>query len=98
MDQNCPNLKINVKSPTKLFYDNKTTISITHNSIQHDHTKQVKIDRHFVKEKLDFGLTICTLYMASINQSVKTLTKGLVGSSFYQILGKLGMHNILIPT
>lgn len=38
--------------PMTLYYDNKIAISIAHNLVQHDSTKHVKIDRHFIKEKL----------------------------------------------
>ena len=33
-----------------LFCDNKATIDISHNPIQHDHTKHVEVDRHFIKQ------------------------------------------------
>lgn len=33
--------------------DNKSTISIAHNPFQHDHTKHIENDRHFLKEKLE---------------------------------------------
>ncbi|KAA0064804.1 Cysteine-rich RLK (receptor-like protein kinase) 8 [Cucumis melo var. makuwa] len=39
--------------PLKLFCDNKTTISIANNPVQHDRTKHVEIDWHFIKERLD---------------------------------------------
>ena len=39
--------------PIQLFYDNKATRDIAHNPIQHDLTKYVKVDRFFMKEKLD---------------------------------------------
>lgn len=29
----------------------KVAISITHNPIQHDKTKHIEVDRHFIKEK-----------------------------------------------
>ena len=42
----------------KLYCDNKTTISIAHNLVQHDRTKDVEIDRHFIKEKFEASI-IC---------------------------------------
>ena len=43
--------RIDNETPMGLHCDNKTTIKITHNSVQHDHTKHVEIDRHFIKKK-----------------------------------------------
>ena len=51
-------------SPMKLYCGNKSTISIAHNLIQHDQTKHIEVDRHFIKEKLDREL-ICTPYIPS---------------------------------
>ncbi|KAL4030935.1 hypothetical protein IC575_009190 [Cucumis melo] len=48
----------------KLFCDNKATISIANNPVQHDRTKHVEIDRHFIKERLDSG-SICIPYIFS---------------------------------
>lgn len=33
-------------------HDNKVPISIAHNLVQHDRTKYIEVDRHFIKEKL----------------------------------------------
>ena len=46
-------LKLNLEPLMKLFNDNKVVISIANNPVQHDRTKHVKIDRHFIKEKLE---------------------------------------------
>lgn len=51
-------------SASNLFCDNKVTIDISHNPIQHDRTKHVEVDRHFIKEKLD-GNIIQFLFMKS---------------------------------
>ena len=44
-------LKIIWKGPMKLYCDNKLTIDIAHysNSVQHDCTKHVEVDKHFIK-------------------------------------------------
>ena len=36
--------------------DNKAAISISENPVQHDRTKHVEVDRHFIKEKLEGGI------------------------------------------
>jgi len=40
----------------KLYSDNKSAIHIAYSPIKHDRTKHIKIDRHFIKEKLEEGL------------------------------------------
>ena len=40
------------KEACKLYCDDKANISIFENSVQHDNTKHVEIDIHFIKEKL----------------------------------------------
>lgn len=51
-------LKLPFETPMNLYYDNKAAINIAPNPVQHDRTKQVEIDRHFIKEKLEEG-SIC---------------------------------------
>lgn len=48
------NLKVRIKDPMMLYCDNKLIISIAQNIIQHDRIKHIEIDRHFIKEKLDY--------------------------------------------
>lgn len=42
-------LGVKVETPMKLY--NKAAISISHNPVQHNRTKHVEINRHFIKEK-----------------------------------------------
>ncbi|KAF5950988.1 hypothetical protein HYC85_012981 [Camellia sinensis] len=58
----------------RLYCDNKAAINIAHNPVQHDRTKHVEIDRHFIKEKLTSG-TICTPFVKSGEQLADILTK-----------------------
>lgn len=37
-------LQVSIKPSTKLIFDNKTAINISHNHVQHDKTKHVKIN------------------------------------------------------
>ena len=39
-----------------LYCDNTSTIEIAHNPNKHDRMKHIKIDIHFIKEKLDVGI------------------------------------------
>lgn len=45
-------LKVKWEGLMKLYSDNKSVINIAHNPMQHDRTKHMEIDRHFIEEKL----------------------------------------------
>ena len=86
-------LKIKWTTPMRLYCDKKSAISIAHNPVQHDRTKHVEVDKHFIKEKLDSGL-ICTPYISSYNQLTNILTKGLPAAVYQRMTSKLGMDDI----
>ena len=86
-------LGVHSKDPRKLYCDNKAAISIAHNPVQHDRTKHVEVDRHFVKEKLTEGL-ICTSFVRTENQLANILTKGVSSKIFNSTLDKLGIWDI----
>ena len=88
-------LKIKYEVPMK-FCDNKSTISIAHDPIQHDKTKHIEVDWHFIKEKLKSGLIITT-YIPSRHQLVDVLTKGLTTKQFQDLTSNLGMIDIHSP-
>ncbi|KAA0035768.1 reverse transcriptase [Cucumis melo var. makuwa] len=84
------------ETPLKLFCDNKAAISIVNNPVQHDRTKHVEIDRHFIKERLD--KSICIPYIPSSRQVANVLTKRLLRPNFDFCLSKLGLIDIYVPT
>ncbi|PON63855.1 hypothetical protein PanWU01x14_128320, partial [Parasponia andersonii] len=86
-------LKITWEGPMKLHCNNKSAVNIAHNPMQHDRTKHVEVDRHFIKEKLESGL-ICTPFVSSKKQLADVLIKGLNGSVYQSVITKLGMDNI----
>lgn len=44
-------LKTKWNEHTRLYYDNKFTIIIIHNPMQHNKTEHVKTNRHFIRKK-----------------------------------------------
>lgn len=75
----------------KIYCDNKSAINIAHNLVQHDRTKHIEVDRHFIKE-LDNGM-IHTLHISSNDQLTDVLTKELSTLSVQDITSKLEMEN-----
>ncbi|RDX62727.1 Copia protein, partial [Mucuna pruriens] len=90
-------LKVKYEGPIKLFYENNSAMSIAHNPVQHDRTKHIEIDRHFIKEKLDSGL-IVTTHVPIRLQVTDVFTKGLLATRFQELNDKLGMIDIHLPT
>ena len=74
----------------QLYCDNKTTISISENPVQHDRTKHVEVDRHFIKEKIETGIVELP-FVRSEYQLADILTKAVNSRSFEDILGKLSI-------
>lgn len=80
-----------------LYYDNKAAIDISHNPIQHDRTKHVEVDRHFIRQNLDAQI-IQFPFVKSEDQLADILTKAVCGRIFHNSLYKLGMQDIHLPT
>ncbi|CAM8948608.1 unnamed protein product [Rhodiola kirilowii] len=90
-------LGIELTSPMKLYCDNKAAIDISQNPVQHDRTKHVEVDRHFIKEKLDANI-ITFPFVPSEEQLADILTKGVSVKAFHGSLSKLGMIDMYAPT
>ncbi|KAM2672014.1 hypothetical protein EV1_007763 [Malus domestica] len=85
------------KHVMRLHCDNKAAIDIAHNPVQHDRTKHVEVDRHFIKEKIKARL-IEVPFVKSEDQLANMLTKAVTSSVFHNSLSKLGIHDIYAPT
>jgi hypothetical protein len=84
-------------SEMNLFCDNKAAIDISHNPIQHDRTKHVEVDRHFIKQNLEEKI-IRFPFVKSEDQLADILTKVVSTRNFYNSLDKLGIRDIYAPT
>ena len=90
-------LGFKLKSNILLYYDNRAAIDITQNTVHHDRTKHVEVDRYFIKEKLDAKL-INFPFVPTEEQLAYILTKGVFRKAFYDSLSKLGMVDVYTPT
>ena len=85
------------KDAMKLYCGNKLAIEIANNLIQHDRTKHVKIDKHFIKEKIEYGIIVFP-FVKSKQQLANMLTKAVASKALNNSLDKLGMYDIHAPT
>ncbi|GJS14014.1 putative RNA-directed DNA polymerase [Tanacetum coccineum] len=86
-------LGLNLTSPMQLHCDNQAVVKIANNPVQHNTTKHVEIDRHFIKDHLE-KKTVELSYVASKDQLADMLTKAICGRVFQCSLDKLGMIDI----
>ena len=83
-------------SSLQLYCDNQATINMVNNSVHHDRTKHVEIDRHFIKEKMDEGM-LQIKFVKSGDQLADILTKGVNVVSFVKNCNKMGLLDIFAP-
>ncbi|KAL1541205.1 Beta-galactosidase 8 [Salvia divinorum] len=78
----------------KFFCDNKATISIAENPVQHDRTKHVEVDRHFIKENIEAKLVELP-FVRSTDQLADILTKAVDTKNFREVLDKLRIRDLI---
>lgn len=89
-------LRLSTNCTVRIFCDNKAAISMATNPVQHDRTKHVEIDRHFIKEKIDHGIIIVN-HVPSCHQTADILTKALPRHTYEDLRTNLGMIDIYHP-
>jgi len=84
-------------SEMNLYCDNKAAIEISQNPIQHDKTKHIEIDWHFIKQNLEEKV-ICFSFVRPEDQLADMLTKAVSNKNFHSSLDKLGIKDNFTPT
>jgi hypothetical protein len=90
-------LKLLRRGPLNLWCDNKSTINIANNLVQHDRIKHVEIDRSFIKERLNED-TLKLSHVNSRGQIVDGLTKGFGVKECSLVCDKMEMIDIYHPS
>lgn len=82
-----------IQKATLVYCDNVSAIYLSGNPVQHQHTKHIEIDIHFVREKVSRG-EVRVLHVPSRYQIADIFTKGLPHVPFNDFRDSL---NILEP-
>lgn len=77
--------------PIKLYRDNKAATNISPSQVQQDGAKHVKVDIHFIKEKMVKRI-ICMTYVATKEQTADVFTK--LQQDSEKFITRLGLVNI----
>ena len=62
------------------------------NPVQHDRTKHVEVDRHFIKDNIE-AKTVELPFVRSEDQLADILTKAVDARTFHEVLGKFSVGN-----
>jgi hypothetical protein len=76
---------------TLVYCNNVSTVYLSTNHVQHQHTKHVEIDLHFVQERVAIG-DVRVLHVPTTSQFTDIFTKGLPTSVFSEFRSSLNIR------
>ncbi|KAA3456915.1 Copia protein [Gossypium australe] len=80
-----------------LFSYSYSTLYIARNPTNHECTKHIEVDCHFIRDAIQEGL-ISPSYVSTANQLVDVFTKALGKKQFDYCLSKFGVYDLHTPT
>ena len=81
----------------KLGCDNQTALHIVSNPVFHERAKHIKVDYHFIREKIASGCLPIS-FVNSSDQLVDIFIKSLRGPRIKYICNKLSAYDLYAPT
>lgn len=84
------NLLLELHFPVRLYCDNVSAVYLSGNPVQHQRTKHIEMDIHFVREKVAKGL-VRVLHVPSRYQYADIFTKGLPRPLFEEFRSSLSV-------
>ena len=75
---------------TLVYCDNISAVYLSTNPVQHQRTKHVEIDLHFVRDRVTIG-DVRVLHVPTISQFADIFTKGLPSSTFSEFRSSLNV-------
>lgn len=85
LEMDCP-----LTTASIVYCDNISVVYLSSNPVQHQRTKHIEIDIHFVREKVQMG-QVRVLHVPSSLQYADIFTKGLPSTLFYNFRSSLGV-------
>jgi len=83
-------LYIHPSLPITMFCDNKSAQHIAQNSVFHEHTKHLRIDCHYTRDKVLEGF-LQTAHVSTTEQLVDLMTKPLSEAQHSYLSSRLGL-------
>ena len=86
-----------LQKSTLVYCDNVSAVYLSSNPVQHQRTKHVEIDLHFVRERVSTG-DVRVLHVPTTSQFADIFTKGLPTSVFAEFRSSLNVVSSDAPT
>jgi hypothetical protein len=77
-----------IQKHTLVYCDNVSAVYLSTNPVQHQRTKHVEIDLHFVRDRVAIG-DVRVLHVPTTSQFADIFTKGLPSSTFTEFRSSL---------